>query len=169
MIRDQKILDFIKLIDTHKGIIYKVANFYCKDNDNRKDLIQEIIIQLWLSKNKYNDTYKFTTWIYRIALNVSISFYRKEITRSNYSQPVPEEVSIFSIEEECLENNDRLNNLHQFIKELKEIDRAIILLYLEERSHKEISEILGISVSNVSTKFLRIKNELKIKFSKIKE
>ena len=70
---------FLKVIDANKGIIYKVANSYCRDEENHKDLIQEIILQLWLSFPKYDPSFKLSTWMYRIALNVSISFYRKEL------------------------------------------------------------------------------------------
>jgi RNA polymerase sigma factor (sigma-70 family) len=73
---------FLSVIESNKGIIYKVANSYCWDEENRKDLIQEIIVQLWLAFDKYDKNYKLSTWMYRIALNVSISFYRKQETRN---------------------------------------------------------------------------------------
>ena len=78
MDKADKTEQFISLIESNKGIIYKVANSYCSDTENRKDLIQEIIIQLWLSLEKYDSRFRISTWMYRIALNVSISFYRKE-------------------------------------------------------------------------------------------
>ena len=72
---------FLSVIETHKGIIYKVANSYCKDTENKKDLVQEIVLQLWKSFDSYNNQFKHSTWIYRIALNVAISYYRKEERR----------------------------------------------------------------------------------------
>lgn len=159
--------DFLKVIESHKGIIYKVANSYCRDEENRKDLIQEIILQLWLSFSKYNDQFKITTWIYRIALNVSISFFRKTTRRNEISQPLPE--SILNLKEENTPGyQHEVEMLHRFIRELREIDRAIIILYLEENNQLEIAEILGLTPTNVSTKISRIKQQLKQKFSTIK-
>ncbi len=159
--------DFLKVIESHKGIIYKVAKSYCRDEENRKDLIQEIILQLWLSFNKYNDQFKLTTWIYRIALNVSISFFRKEHRRSPISQPLPD--GVLNLNENAPEQiNAEIEKLYLFIRELKEIDRAIIILYLEENSHQEMAEILGLTQTNISTRIARIKQQLKLKFSTIK-
>lgn len=155
---------FLQVIDANKGIIYKVANSYCRDEENRKDLIQEIVLQLWISYPKYYPSFKLSTWMYRIALNVSISFYRKENRRGRISQPFPDEIISFSTEENPAEIQEDLQLLQQFIKELKEIDRAVILLYLEGNSQQEIGDILGLSLANVSTKVLRIKQTLKQKF-----
>ena len=155
---------FLQVIDANKGIIYKVANSYCRDEENRKDLIQEIVLQLWLSYPKYDPNFKLSTWMYRIALNVSISFYRKENRRGRISQPFPDEIISFSTEENPAEIQEDLQLLQQFIKELKEIDRAVILLYLEGNSQQEIGDILGLSLANVSTKVSRIKQTLKQKF-----
>ena len=143
---------FLSVIEVNKGIIYKVANSYCRDVENRKDLIQEIIVQLWLSFDKYDETYKLTTWMYRIALNVSISFYRKENRRDEINQPLPDEILYLHEEKNAGESQAKADQLYGFIKELKEIDRAIILLYLEENSQQEIAEILGLTATNIATK-----------------
>ena len=159
--------EFLKVIESHKGIIYKVANSYCRDEENRKDLIQEIILQLWHSFSKYNDQYKITTWIYRISLNVSISFFRKTNRRAEISQPLPE--SILNLKEEYTPvYQHEVEMLQRFIRELREIDRAIIILFLEENSHQEIAEMLGLTPTNISTRISRIKQQLKQKFSTIK-
>ncbi len=161
---------FIKTIDEHKRIIYKIVNSYCPNRDDRKDLEQEIIIQLWNSFDKYDDTYKYSTWMYRIALNVAISFYRKERKWSAKNHFYNEE-SIFRIEEE--ENEDpteldyHLKLLQEFIHSLNELNKALMLLYLEEKSYEEIAEILGITKTNVATKISRIKVKLKNKFENI--
>ncbi|MDQ6902462.1 MAG: sigma-70 family RNA polymerase sigma factor [Bacteroidota bacterium] len=159
---------FISVLESHKGILYKIAISYCKDSDDRNDLIQEIIIQLWKSFENYNDQYKYSTWIYRIALNVAISFYRKEYRRKEIANPINE--SILNYAEIILptDTEQNLNILQQFILELKELDKALMLLYLDEKSHKEIAEILGITDTNVATKIGRIKTILKQKFSLIK-
>lgn len=166
-IRDKNNL-FISVIDSHKGILYKVANSYCKDNEDRKDLIQEIFIQLWKSFDNYNDEYKYSTWIYRISLNVAISFYRKENTRTKISDPFTDGIFNFADTNDTEEKEINLSILQQFISELKELDKALMLLYLEEKNYKEISEIIGYSETNVATKIGRIKQKLKEKFSQIK-
>lgn len=158
---------FLAVIEANKGIIYKVANSYCKDEENRKDLIQEVILQLWLSFHKYDEQYKLSTWMYRIALNVAISFYRKESRRNDINHPLPETILHLNEEAAAGAGNADLDHLHRFIKELKEVDRAIIILYLEENSQQEIGDILGLTVTNVATKVSRIKEQLKQKFASI--
>lgn len=160
--------EFLSVIQANKGIIYKVANAYCRDAEDRKDLVQEIIVQLWKSFDNYNDQYKYTTWIYRIALNVAISFYRKESRRKQITNPLPGSILDFADPAISTEIGADVGFLQQFITELKELDKALLLLYLEEKSHKEIADITGISVTNVATRIGRIKNILKQKFETIK-
>lgn len=156
---------FLTIVNAHKGIVYKVARLYCNDPEPRKDLIQEIIIQLWKSFDQYNEKYKQSTWIYRIALNVAISSYRKEARRKEISHPLSADLLSFEDSDHASEIETEIGVLYQFISELKELDKALMLLYLDEKSYKEISEILGITETNVATKIGRIKNLLKQKFS----
>ncbi|RAJ05198.1 RNA polymerase sigma-70 factor (ECF subfamily) [Chitinophaga skermanii] len=153
---------FLQVLQGHKGIIYKIANAYCKNDEDRKDLVQEMIVQLWRSFENYSDQYKYSTWIYRVALNVAISSYRKESKRKTI--PIPGEIIQLVDQSSKLELNEHLRLLQQFISELKEVDRALMLLYLDERPYKEISEIMGLSESNVATKMGRIKKILQQKF-----
>ncbi len=160
--------EFIATIDTHKKIIYKVVNSYCKNKEDRKDLEQEIIIQLWNSFGKYNSKYKYSTWMYRIALNVAISFYRKERKWSVRNGFYNEEL-IYSITDENEYNTELDHNiklLQEFINKLNELNKALMLLYLEEKPYAEIAEILGISKTNVATKISRLKLKLKKEFQK---
>ncbi len=157
---------FLAVIEANKGIIYKVANSYCRNADNRKDLIQEIMVQLWLSFNNYDEKYRITTWMYRIALNVSISFYRKENRRDTINHPLPGEI-LTLYEADAGHPQAEVELLYKCIRELKEIDRAVILLYLEGNAQQEIAEILGLSLTNVSTKVSRIKQQLKTAFSNL--
>ena len=157
--------DFQKVIEENKGIIYKIANAYCRDAEDRKDLVQEIIIQIWRSFSNYNDQYKLSTWIYRIALNVAISFYRRNAKRQKQVVPLPDRVLSFADKGQNEEMKEEINLLYQFINELKELDKALMLLYLEEKSHQEMAEILGISNTNVATKISRIKSRLRKRFS----
>ncbi|VXB61155.1 RNA polymerase sigma factor [Maribacter litoralis] len=162
---------FIRVIDEHKRIIYKIVNSYCPQREDRKDLEQEIIIQLWNAFDNYNPNYKFTTWMYRIALNTAISFYRKEKKWYQRNDFFNDE-SVFRLEDgsnvEAMELSANVKMLQGFIQKLKELDKAIMLLYLEENSYEEIGDILGISTSNVGTKIGRIKVKIKKEFDKIK-
>lgn len=159
---------FLLVIDTNKGILYKVANSYCKDSEDRKDLVQEIIIQLWKSFEDYNDQYKYSTWVYRIALNVAISFYRKENRRKEIANPLNDSILNYADTNLATEKEQDLSILQEFIIELKELDKAVMLLYLEEKSYKEIAEMIGITETYVATKIGRIKTILKQKFATIK-
>jgi len=159
---------FLSIIENNKGIIYKVANAYCGNPEDRKDLIQEIIVQLWRSFHRYNDQYKYTTWMYRIALNTAISFYRKENKRRQLSSPLSHNILDLADDNSAIETNTNIGYLQQFIAGLNELDKALMLLYLEEKSQKEIAGITGISETNVSTRIGRIKKMLKQKFATIK-
>lgn len=158
---------FQEIIEQHKGILFKVSRAYCPDEEDRQDLIQEMMIQIWQSIHKYNDQYKISTWLYRISLNVAISYYRKRSTRAKKYTELNEHLIGPPIEDKS-DNERQLNLLEQFISELKEIDKALMILYLEDKSHTEIAEILGISVSNAGTKIGRIKDKLKTRFSQLK-
>lgn len=158
---------FLSVIEANKGIIYKVVNSYCNNEEDRKDLAQEIVLQIWRSFHTYDEQYKYSTWMYRIALNVAISFYRKTNTRKHISHEFTESIFSFPDLANDIETEKQASLLQQFISELKELDKALMLLYLEEKSYKEIAEITGLSETNVATKLSRIKIILKQKFSKI--
>ncbi len=162
MTADEK--KFIQLVQENKKIIYKICNSYCANKDDRDDLAQEIIFNLWKSFHTFNPGFKYSTWMYRVALNVAISFYRQE-KKFKYHDPVSEGLIVF--EENPGEENEEENNLRllkQFINELKEIDKAIILLYLDDNTHKEIADITGFTETNVATKINRIKEKLRLNF-----
>jgi RNA polymerase sigma-70 factor (ECF subfamily) len=162
---------FITTIDAHKKIIYKIVNSYCQNREDRKDLEQEIIIQLWNSFDKYNADYKYSSWMYRIALNVAISYYRKEkkwFAKNDFYN----ENSIYSVTDENENENetaldDNIKLLQKFINNLNELNKALMLLYLEEKPYDEIAEILGITKTNVATKISRLKLKLKREFKNI--
>lgn len=158
---------FMAVVEDHKALIYKIARMYARNDEDQKDLVQEIIFQLWHSFEKYDSSYRWSTWIYRIALNVSISFYRREKRRQTLSGPMPEQVLHIEDEENTLHEDIRL--LYRFIRELKEIDRALIILSLDGNPQKEIASILGLSETNVSTRIARIKSRLKQKFESLKD
>jgi RNA polymerase sigma factor (sigma-70 family) len=154
---------FLALVEEHEKILYKVAHSYCRNPEDRRDLVQEIIAQLWRSFGRFDDRYKFSTWMYRIAMNVAISFYRSQ-SRRGTEVPV-EGLEIVAVEggEEGLSEDLRL--LHGFIDQLDELNRALIILYLDGNSYDTIAEILGISTTNVATKISRIKEKLRRDFA----
>ena len=168
IMKDEKELSqwFHEILEQNKGILFKVARMYCQNEDDRQDLYQEISIQIWKSLHKYNDKYKMSTWLYRISLNVAISYYRKNVRREGTNIPLSEEISQMQ-ESDNSEKEHNLNLLEQFISELNDLDKALMLLYLEDKSHAEIADILGISASNVSTKAGRIKDRLRNRFSQL--
>ena len=158
----------LKLILENKGIILKICNSYCQDRIDREDLAQEIIIQLWKSGKNFNPDFKFTTWMYRVVLNVAISFYRKG---STWNKTIPLAGNHLHLSESAGCNtqlDEESNILQRHISHLKDLDKALILLYFEEKSYKEIAEIMGISETNVATKVSRIKERLKQNIDKEK-
>jgi RNA polymerase sigma-70 factor (ECF subfamily) len=165
--------DFLRLIEEHKRILYKIAGSYCRNAGDREDLIQEMIFQLWRSGERFDDHYKFSTWMYRIALNVAISFYRKAGRRGfrveldadvDLADPaVPDPAGASG------ELEERVAMLQHFIAELGELDKALMILYLEERPYREIAEVLGITETNVATKLNRIKDRLRQQFTTLKK
>ncbi len=159
--------DFLEILEKNKKLIFKIANVYGKNDEEIKDLVQEITFQLWKSFPDYNPKYAISTWMYRIALNVSISFYRKEKSRNKIHLELSHQHHILFWEEQS--QDDQLKLLYQFIDQLKTIEKAVIVLYLEGRKNAEIAEIMGISVSNVSTKINRIKLKLSKDFKTIKQ
>ena len=158
---------FHAILERHKGILFMVANTYCKNQSDRQDLLQEMMLQIWKSLQRYDQQYKMTTWLYRIALNVAISFYRKNASREQINKQLPDEYVLIR-DETPPAKQEQLVQLEMFISGLNEIDKALMVLYLEDRSHTEIAEITGLSVTNVGTKIGRIKEKLKQRFLQIK-
>ena len=159
--------EFAEFLDFHKGILYKVANVYCRDEEDRKDLIQEVILQLWRSWGNYDPTYRHSTWVYRIALNVSISFYRREKKRKAATTSLSNEILKVANESESSESSEDIRLLYQFINQLPALDRALMILYLDQKTYQEIADILGITQTNVATKINRVKRKLKQQFEKV--
>lgn len=156
---------FISVIKDNQNLIYKICYSYCSNSENRKDLQQEILMQLWNSFSKFDGRVKISTWIYRIALNTAITFYRNDCKHKD--KKVTIDVSIISLSyfESDSGQDENILMLYHFIERLDEMDKALILLYLDDNKYKEIADILGISETNVATKISRIKKSLKEQFS----
>ncbi|MGB4771296.1 MAG: sigma-70 family RNA polymerase sigma factor [Chitinophagaceae bacterium] len=155
----------MSLIEENKGIIYKIANMYGRSKPDRDDLFQDIVLKLWQAIDSYDANYKLSTWMYRIALNTAISFYRKQKVRDNHFLPLMASMVEVGDLRTSKESEQKYILLQQFISELKELDKALMLLYLEEKPYKEIADIMGITESNVGTKIGRLKELLRQRFA----
>lgn len=139
-------------------IIIKICRAYTDSQEDYEDYYQEVCLQIWKSRNNFKGNSKWSTWIYRISLNVCLTLLKKK----EKSQVLPSEDKIVENKEEAPYFSDKdLRLLYEAIKKLSEVDRAIILLYLEEKSYKEISEVIGTSPNNIGVRITRIKKRLK--------
>ncbi|WP_294230894.1 RNA polymerase sigma factor [uncultured Chryseobacterium sp.] len=152
--------EFLKKIEKHKGIIFKISKMYMEEKDDLDDLFQEIIYQLWKAYPKFRGESKFSTWLYRIALNTAIIFLKNEKKRSIFGRDDFSEYKIVQDEFDH-EKEEKLNAMYQAIHQLNSIDKAFVFYYLENVSGKEIAEQMGISEGNVRVKMNRAKNKLK--------
>ena len=152
---------FGALLQQHRGIVFKVANSYTRNPDDRADLAQEIAAQLWRAWPKYDGCRPVTTWMYRIALNVAISHLRGSSMRDQHHVPLDEGLHDASHASDDLGPGHDVHVLQRLIGALPPLDRALMLLYLDERSHREIAEVLGITETNVATKVGRLKQRIR--------
>jgi RNA polymerase sigma-70 factor (ECF subfamily) len=148
--------DFVTKIQNHQGILHKICFVYLNNKTNKEDLYQEIVLQLWKSYPSFRNESKFSTWMYRVALNTAVTFSKKaSFFESNRSLESDEYVI-----EEAVDYSEDIKILYKAISKLNKIEKAIILLWLDEKSYSEISEIVGISEKNVSVKVVRCKKKL---------
>lgn len=150
---------FEQLVEDHKRILYKICRLYCPRPEARDDLAQEILIQLWRSFPRFDGRCRFSTWMYRIALNVAISEYRSESARTRHILPGDEH--LLDLAAPSTEEPTELHELYRFIEALDPLHRALILLHLDGHSYLETAEILGITETNVATKLSRLKARMK--------
>lgn len=149
---------FVEMIYTHMGIIYKICNLYA-DGEDRDDLKQEIIYQLWKSYPSFRGDSKFQSWMYRVALNTAMLGLRAQ--KIKYTGISEQEQKLADDPFEKLDEENRVKQLYIQISKLKDLDKTIIFLYLEQCSYKEIAEITGISTKNVSVRLTRIREKLR--------
>ena len=150
---------FIKVIKDNEGLIFKVATLYTNNLQDKEDLCQEIVFQLWKSFDSFNEMSKLSTWMYRVAMNTAIYNLKSSKKQVNTS-PIDLTTLRFADVTDQLEE-DRLKLLYEHIQMLNLFEKGIILLFLEGKSHQEIAEFIGITISNVGTKISRIKEKLK--------
>ncbi len=151
---------FVSQLEENQNIVHKICRLYTNNSDAHNDLFQEITIQLWKAFPKFRGDSKFSTWMYRVALNTAITLYRKN-KRSVQTQDF-EGVS-FKISAEVYDNTieEQLKLMYSAVKNLNDIDKALVFLYLEDKNYKEISETLGITEVNARVKMNRIKEKLR--------
>lgn len=150
--------DLINILNNHRGLIFKVCNIYCRDSEDRKDLFQEIVLQTWKSLPSFRGDSALSTWMYRIALNTAITHLKKE-KRLEVSRLDVVKWEIPDLADSVVAD-ERHALLYQAIDRLDKFEKSIILLYLDEKSYDEISEILGITRTNVGVRINRIKIKL---------
>lgn len=152
---------FVDLLNAHPRIVPKIARMYCWDADERRDLAQEITLQLWRAFPSYDERRPFSTWMYRIALNVAISFGRRAGLRARHAAPLDQEsIELIPTQDES-ESEPLLAALDAFVARLDALNRALLVLYFEEYSYKDMAEVLGISETNVATKISRLKQRIR--------
>jgi len=153
--------EFIQVVNRHAGILYKICNIYGKEAEDRKDLFQEIVLQLWIAFPGFRQESAVSTWIYRIGLNTAISNFRHQ-KRHFFNTDLSALTFQIADQGQSSEGIEDITALHRAIARLGTIEQAIVMLYLEEKSYEEMAAILGISKTNVGVKLNRIKYKLQI-------
>ena len=159
--KSTKEIEFVILVQEHQNLIHKICRLYTNSDAEHKDLFQEITIQLWKAYSKFRGDAKFSTWMYRVGINTAISLYRKSKSRiqsfsfDDVSYKIPQTETYDDTQDQ------QLKSIYAALNHLNDIDKAVILLYLEDKSYKEISDTIGISEVNARVKMNRIKKKLK--------
>lgn len=155
--------EFVELLNKHQNIIHKICNVYMDDAADRQDLFQEITLQAWKAIKNFRGDAQFSTWLYRVALNTAITFFKKEKQRSHttLTENFPETTEHHNPVEE------QVQAMYKAIGGLSKIDKALVMLYLDDYSYKEMAGMLGITVTNVGAKMNRIKTKLRDETKKI--
>jgi RNA polymerase sigma-70 factor (ECF subfamily) len=150
---------FLQLIEAHKGILYKICRIYQDKHEEQQDLLQEMILQLWRSYDSFRGDSKFSSWMYRVAFNTAISYFRKEKQPDTSSletyHDLPDELHTVK------EKEEQLAIFYKAVQQLNKVEKALIFLYMQGQSSNEIADILGISSVNVRVRMNRIKEKIK--------
>lgn len=151
--------EFVNLIQTNQGLIYKIASIYTRDREEQEDLCQEIIYQTWKSFDYFKKAAKPSTWLYRVGMNTAITHLNRS-KRNPVRMPISD-LKMDFVDELDSEAEEKIRQLYSEIRKLNLLDRGIVFLFLEGKSYEEIAEITGNSVSNIGTKMTRIREKLK--------
>jgi RNA polymerase sigma-70 factor (ECF subfamily) len=150
---------FESLIKGHELLIHKVCRMYAQGSAERQDLFQDIVVQLWTSFSRFKGNSKFSTWLYRVAINTAITGMRKRKDFIDYYEPgfLPQRVDVST----AIQQEEQLTQMNKAIEQLNQVEKAIVMLYMEDKSYDEMEDILGISQGNLRTKMNRIKDKLR--------
>lgn len=150
---------FLKLVNQHKGILYKASRIYADSLEDREDLQQEILIQLWKSYQNFKGNSEFSTWMYRVAINTAITYLKKEKQRTHNETEVPHHFEVQN-EDYNPKKDKQLEVFYAAVQELKALEKAVIFYFMEGMSHKEIGDNLGLSEGNARVKLNRTKEKI---------
>ena len=157
---------FLDILSLHQNLINRVIRMYARDAEDRKDLFQEIVYQLWRSYRSFRGESKVSTWVYRVAFNTAITALRKS-KRNPEEEQLKDEVIDSLQSHESPDKSEQIQQLYFAIKSLGELDRALVMLYLEDLSYKEIADVLGLTEDNVGVKLNRVKSKLRVSIGQI--
>ena len=159
---------FSALLHEHRAILHKVAFGYCREGEDRADLVQDMAVELWRSFPRFDGRVKFSTWAYRVAMNVAISRFRGEGRRIRDTMPLDDLAVEPAFEDPFFDAaSDNMRVLRRLVDGLDELNRALILLYLDGHSSEEIADVLGISPGNVTTRMNRLRQRLQEDFARL--
>jgi len=150
--------EFLQLLENHKGILHKISRMYMDDIDDRDDLIQEMTYQLWKSYQRFEGNSQFSTWMYRVCLNTALTFFKKEDKKIKTNE-IRDDFDRIQ-DDDSSEKENQLNHFYKAVQSLNGVEKALIFLFLEGKSHKEIGTDLGISEGNARVKLNRTKDKL---------
>jgi RNA polymerase sigma factor (sigma-70 family) len=157
---DTKETQFLQLIGENKGILYKICKIYQDDPEDRDDLLQEMILQLWRAFDSFRGDSKFSSWMYRVALNTAIVFFKKQKRRPD-DQRMPVEFDHADDPSAMEEHEEKLAIFYKAVKQLNKVEKALVYLYMEDQPYDDIAAALGITPLNVRVRLNRVKNKLK--------
>ncbi|MGZ3767850.1 MAG: RNA polymerase sigma factor [Mucilaginibacter sp.] len=157
---DAKQTQFLGLIEEHKGILFKICKVYQDDADDRNDLLQEMTLQLWLAFDSFRGESKFSSWMYRVALNTAIAFFKKQKRRPD-DQPLHQDFDRADELSHASEKEEKLAVFYKAVQQLGKVEKALIYLYMEDQPYADIASHLGITEVNVRVRLNRVKNKLK--------
>ena len=157
---DAKQTQFLGLIEENKGILFKICKIYQDDADDRNDLLQEMTLQLWLAFDSFRGESKFSSWMYRVALNTAIAFFKKQKRRPD-DQPLHHDLDRADELSHAGEKEEKLAVFYRAVQQLGKVEKALIYLYMEDQPYADIASHLGITELNVRVRLNRVKNKLK--------
>lgn len=152
---------FNDIYDSNKDKIYRICCFYIPDAEDRKDLFQEVLTNIWRGLDHFEGRSKISTWIYRIAVNTSMAYFKKQSREINKKEFIAQEIELENTNPHKDNEQETIINLHRAIANLNKMEKAIVSLMLEEVTQKEIAQILGFTENNIRVRIHRMKNRLK--------